>query len=122
MKQSKRKLFETNNFHLKSNGWLSEQLLLEAEDEAGDSCSDCSGNCKLVCLNEVMVDNIDAALRRCQEQLVALHCAEAFSADSKCSAYPLCNTITRSSLSIGEMKTCNSKMGCDCSVGNCFVL
>lgn len=90
---------------------------MEGNSNAGDSCNECSGSCKLACLNEGMVENLDTALRRCQEQLVALHCVEAFSADLTASTYPLCNTVIRSSLRDLDIMTFNTKIGCDCSSG-----
>ena len=75
----------------------SEQLIPRSEEGSSIVCSTCGGSSDLFyCIPE---DN-DAALRRCQEQLVALHCAETLACDMDRCAYPICNTIRSLSPSI----------------------
>lgn len=102
---------------LQCEGIVIKQMLPRTDKVAGICCHDCGGDCEALCVEEFMVNDNDVALRRCQEQLLALHCAEALSADLKCTAYPICNTVTKSSLSIGQTKTCNAKIGSGCPSG-----
>ncbi|KAI5077198.1 hypothetical protein GOP47_0007022 [Adiantum capillus-veneris] len=92
-----------------------EQTLLAENQDLGMGCANCSRSCS--CLMEFGEVITNEALRCCQEQLVALHCAEALSTDLNSLAYPLCNTVIKSSLSIQETKTCNSRFSRDCSLG-----
>ncbi|MCO5604030.1 hypothetical protein L7F22_058187 [Adiantum nelumboides] len=90
-------------------------MLVEANQQSAVSCTNCSRRCS--CLFKLGEDVNNEAWRRCQEQLVALHCAEALSSDLNGSAYPLCNAVMNSSLSLQETKTCNLRSSPDCSLG-----
>ncbi|MCO5575020.1 hypothetical protein L7F22_028817 [Adiantum nelumboides] len=91
------------------------QMLVEANQQSAVSCTNCSRRCS--CLIKLGEDVNNEAWRRSQEQLVALHCAEALSSDLNGSAYPLCNAVMNSSLSLHETKTCNLRSSPDCSLG-----
>ena len=70
-------------------------MIPRSEEGSSIVCSTCGGSSdSLYCIAN------DAALLRCQEQLVALHCAEALACDMDRCAYPICNTIHSLSPSI----------------------
>ena len=76
-----------------------EQVIVGSEEESSISWITC-GSCDSLCWKSCIVDDGNSALRRYEEQLVALHCPEALTRDMDQFTYPICNTIQSSSSSI----------------------
>ncbi|KAH7428552.1 hypothetical protein KP509_09G006600 [Ceratopteris richardii] len=90
-------------------------VLPEAAEDGSVSCVDCGRTCN--CSREFGNGVADEDLRRYQEQLTALDCADAVSRDIDSSAYPVCNTVIKPSLNNHKKSACNLRTRHDCLSG-----
>lgn len=82
-------------------------------DTLGGICHDCGCESQDFCSEQSLFN--EAGLMHCEEELRALHCAEALYTDLNCSSYPICNSVVPSNFNTVETETCNGKRTNSCA-------
>eukprot|EP00249_Psilotum_nudum_P007185 c20375_g1_i2 orf=1056-1886(+) len=104
---------EENMESVQGNSNSVELPLLATSNQGYRRCNACSAACKASCQIQLQIDK--AGLYRCWEQLLALHCPGALSADlCYSSRYPICRSTIASVLKTTGYRTCVSQVDSSC--------